>query len=162
MCEGSTCIPKCIAWAQQGFPPGRLCSAEWSSDVQTGRNGDAQSICKSHSGASLWKLSVFWALLGQGPHPQAPPVSWAIPCCLTERDFQIISHRGSVQLLKYRNYECHLRWLSEGPLAIHMGLCIWETLHTPRAAFMEDLYTMISNYLTKPPVYTRTISTVRT
>ena len=26
---------------------------------------------------------------------------------------------------------------------------------------MEDLYTMISKYLTKAPVYTRTISTIR-
>lgn len=42
-----------------------------------------------------------------------------------------------------------------------MGVCNWETLHIPRAAFMEDLYTMISKYLTKPPVYTRTISTIR-
>lgn len=28
-----------------------------------------------------------------------------------------------------------------------MGLCHWETLHTPKEAFMEELYTVISNLL---------------
>lgn len=42
-----------------------------------------------------------------------------------------------------------------------MGVCNWETLLIPEAAFMEDLSTMISKCLTKPPVCTNTICIVR-
>lgn len=135
---------------------GRLCSVGRSSYVKAGWSGDTQIVCKSDSGASLWTMSVFWSLLGQGSHLQALPVSLVIHCCLTE-----LASGGSIQLLKFRPHAWHLGWLPEGPWGIHMGVCNWETLHISGAAFMEDLHTMISKCLTKHPVYTRMISTIR-
>lgn len=62
---------------------------------------------------------------------------------------------SSMQLLKRQHCEWHLRCLPEGSWGIHKGLFSRETLHTPRSAFRQDLYMVISKYLTKPPVYTR-------
>lgn len=127
-----------ITWPQQGFSLGNLYSVARSSAIQTAWSDAAQVIYRNNSGVSLCKLSEIWALLSQSPHPQVlPPKCPYAPypgCPRTE----------SSTSDNYLDVPAVSTWVfaTQKPYMVLV-------------AFMEDLYSMISVYYTKPAVYTR-------